>query len=85
LVVGLDTSPPVAWVSDDYPLDCEEPLKSSQPGEDAGEDDGAAVGEGVLVVAGGDAAPLLEDVDTALDPGPALVLDGVVGDRSAAA
>src|SRR3954452_5409072 len=47
LVVGLDTSPPAAWISDNYTLDCEQPLKSSQSGEDGGEDDGAAVGEGV--------------------------------------
>jgi hypothetical protein len=48
LVVALGTSPPVAWVSDDYTLDCEEPLESSQTGEDDGEDGGVGVGEGVL-------------------------------------
>ena len=37
------------------------------PGEDGGQDDPAAVGQGVLVVAGGQGAPLLEHVEGAFD------------------
>ena len=41
--------------------------KSSDREQYRGEDDGAAVDEGVLVVAAGVAAPLLEPVERALD------------------
>src|SRR3954452_20050427 len=58
-------------------------LKSSGPGEDGGQDDAAAVGQGVLVVAGGQGAPLLEHVEAAFDDVPAGVLDRVVVDGAA--
>jgi hypothetical protein len=58
---------------------------SGGPGEDGVEDDAAAIGQGVLVVAGCQAAPLLDDVDASLDDVAALVLERVVGDWSAAA
>jgi hypothetical protein len=55
-----------------------------EPVDDGGEHDGAAVGDGVLVVAAGDAAPVLDAVEEALDDVAALVVLDVVADRSAA-
>jgi hypothetical protein len=56
-----------------------------QPGEDCGEDDSASVGESELVVAGGQATPLLEGVEGSFDDVAALVGVGVEGGWSAAA
>ena len=55
------------------------------PGDDGVEDDRGAVGGGVLVVSGGEAAPLLEVAEAALDHVAVLVAGGVVADGSAAA
>ncbi len=47
--------------------------KGFEPGEDGGEDDAGAVGDGVLVVSGGQSAPLLVDVEGAFDDVAAFV------------
>src|SRR5690625_3860179 len=53
-----------------------------EPYGDRAEDDAAAVGQGELVVAGGQGAPLLEDVEGAFHDVAAFVGLGVVGDRA---
>jgi hypothetical protein len=50
-----------------------------------GQDDPAAVGQGVLVIAGGQSPPLLEDVEAAFDDVAAGVLERVVAHGPAAA
>src|SRR5690606_12245115 len=52
-----------------------------EPYGDRAEDAAAAVGQGELVVAGGQGAPLLEDVEGAFHDVAAFVGLGVVGDR----
>src|SRR3954468_7559874 len=66
-------------------LDLERVSEVGGPGEDGGRYDPAAVGQGVLVVAGGQGPPLLEDVEAAFDDVAAGVLERVVGHRPAAA
>src|SRR5215204_4142002 len=56
---------------------------SRQPHGDGAEDEGSSVDGGELVVAGGDAAPLLVVVERALDDVAALVGDRVEGRWSA--
>jgi len=46
---------------------------------DGVQDDGGAVGDGEFVVAGGQAAPLLDGVESALDHVAPLVIGGVEG------
>src|SRR5689334_13122555 len=58
-------------------------LLSRQPHGDGAEDDGSSVDGGELVVAGGDAAPLLVVVERALDDVAALVGGRVEGRRPA--
>ena len=55
----------------------------TRPGDGSGEDDGATVGDGVLVVAGGQTAPLLEQAEGAFDDVAPPIPVCVVGDRSA--
>ncbi len=62
------------------------PLRGGfEPERDRAEDDAATVGQGELVVSGGEAAPLLGLVEPALDDVAALVVIVVVGDGAAAA
>jgi hypothetical protein len=55
-----------AWISDDRPRAC---LLDADAvvGDDGGEDDASEVGDGVFVVAAGDAVPLLEAPEAAFD------------------
>jgi hypothetical protein len=55
------------------------PGSCSEPEDDAGQDDPAAIVDCLLVVAGGDPAPLLEPVEAALDDVAALVGGRVKG------
>ena len=55
----------------------------TEPEQDRGEDHAASVGMGVLVVAGGQAAPVLEPVEGAFDDVAVLVVLGVEVQRSA--
>ena len=57
---------------------------SSEPHDDGGEDETTSIDQSVLVVAGGQAAPVLEDVEGALDDVASLVVLGVEVDRPAA-
>ena len=55
------------------------------PDSDGAQDSGCAVDDGEFVVAGGQATPLLDDVEAAFDDVAALVVCGIECRRSAAA
>jgi len=58
---------------------------SCQPEHDRGEDDSASVDEGVFVIAGREASPVLEVVEGAFDDVAVLVVVGVEVNRLYAA
>jgi hypothetical protein len=63
-----------AWITDDRPRAC---LLYAEVEDDGGEDDASEVGDGVFVVAAGDAVPLLEAPEAAFDAVAFLVQVGV--------
>ena len=84
LMPGVQASTPCAHRDVDTCTVAPERAATADPVVDdhAGEQDAAEVGSGVLVIAGGDGAPLLEAAEAAFDGVAVLVALGVEGRRS---